>query len=111
MRRLGWPLPAAAVASVLAAIVVQRSGYSPVGAVFAAAIYFITWWTLLFAVLPFGVRTQHDAGEVIQGTSAGAPLEARIGRVALITTIVASIAFILIVLALGARIIPLDLRG
>ena len=26
------------------------------------AIYFVIWWLVLFAVLPFGVRSQHEAG-------------------------------------------------
>ena len=27
---------------------------------FGLAIYFIMWWLTLFAVLPFGLRMQHD---------------------------------------------------
>ena len=40
----------------------------------AAAIYFIIWWTVLFAVLPFGVRSQGESGTVIPGTDPGAPV-------------------------------------
>ena len=36
------------------------------------AIYFIIWWTTLFAVLPFGVRNQIDEGQVTPGTEPGA---------------------------------------
>jgi len=28
------------------------------------AIYFIIWWVVLFAVLPWGVRSQEESGEV-----------------------------------------------
>jgi len=35
---------------------------------FAIAIYFIIWWTVLFAVLPIGVRTQAEDGAVVPGT-------------------------------------------
>ncbi len=35
---------------------------------FGLALYFIIWWTVLFAVLPFGVRTQGEAGEIVPGT-------------------------------------------
>lgn len=28
------------------------------------AIYFIIWWTALFALLPFGLRTQAEENEV-----------------------------------------------
>ena len=27
------------------------------------AVFVIIWWTLLFAILPFGVRGQHEAGD------------------------------------------------
>ena len=34
----------------------------------AIAIYFIIWWTVLFAVLPWGVRSQDETGTVAKGT-------------------------------------------
>lgn len=41
------------------------------------AIYLITWWLVLFAVLPFGVRNREEASSdpsfLIPGTDAGAP--------------------------------------
>ena len=37
------------------------------------AIYFVAWWVLLFIVLPFGVRSQDEDGEVVPGTDPGAP--------------------------------------
>jgi predicted secreted protein len=43
-----------------------------------AAVYFVVWWICLFMVLPFGVRNQVDAGEVVPGTEAGAPLAPRL---------------------------------
>src|SRR5438128_2571148 len=40
----------------------------------ALAIYFIIWWVVLFAVLPFGVRNAGEAGlEVEPGHDPGAP--------------------------------------
>ena len=39
----------------------------------ALAIYFITWWIVLFAVLPWGVRSQSEAGDVVPGSDPGAP--------------------------------------
>ena len=107
----GWhlsPVAIAAWACLVAAGLLQYMRVAPIGALLAFAIYFIVWWTCLFAVLPFGVRTQNDEGEVVQGTSAGAPINPRLGRVAALTTIVASIAFALVLLALGLKIVPLD---
>jgi predicted secreted protein len=37
------------------------------------AIYFVLWWVVLFAVLPFGVRSQAEEGAVARGTDPGAP--------------------------------------
>ena len=30
----------------------------------AVAIFFLIWWVVLFAVLPLGVRSQHEDGEM-----------------------------------------------
>jgi predicted secreted protein len=59
----------------------------------AIAVYFIIWWVTLFCVLPFGVRSQAEAGEVAPGSDPGAPAIARIGRVALINSLVALVVF------------------
>ncbi len=53
------------------------------------AIYFIVWWTVLFAVLPFGVRGQHEDGEVTDGTEPGAPVVPRLGRKMAATSVLA----------------------
>ena len=39
----------------------------------AVALYIVIWWLTLFVVLPFGVRTQGEAGDVVEGTPASAP--------------------------------------
>ena len=44
------------------------------------AIYFIIWWVVLFAVLPWGVRSQQESGEVTPGTDPGAPAVHRVWR-------------------------------
>ena len=55
---------------------------------FAIAIYFVIWWTVLFAVLPIGVRTQGEDGDVVPGTPESAPTRPRLLRVVLLTTLV-----------------------
>ncbi len=55
----------------------------------ALALYFVIWWVTLFVVLPFGVRSQQEAGEVTAGSDPGAPASVRFGRIALINSIVA----------------------
>jgi predicted secreted protein len=64
------------------------------------AIYIIIWWLCLFLVLPFGVRNQIDAGEVVEGTDPGAPVIFRIWKKLLVTTILALIVQGLILWAL-----------
>ena len=44
--------------------------------VFAIAVYFICWWMVLFAVLPIGVRTQEEAGEIVTTWCSGEMNEA-----------------------------------
>ena len=53
------------------------------------AIYFIVWWLTLFVVLPFGVRSQHEAGEVPPGSEPGAPAKMNTLRIFGMTTLVA----------------------
>ena len=55
------------------------------------AIYFVVWWIILFAVLPFGMRTQQEEGDVVLGSAASAPVRPRLLRTALATSIVAAI--------------------
>lgn len=59
----------------------------------AIAIYFVIWWTTLFAVLPFGVRSQAEEGEISPGTDPGAPAKPNIPKVVLINTTVAGVVF------------------
>ena len=53
----------------------------------ASPIYFIIWWTVLFAVLPIGVRTQGEDGAVVPGTPESAPAAPRLLRVVVLTTV------------------------
>ena len=75
------------------------------------ALYFIIWWTVLFAVLPFGVRTQGEDGTVVPGTPASAPTAPRLARVALITTLVAAVVFAAVWAVIAYRLVDLDLIG
>ncbi|MEL7543518.1 MAG: DUF1467 family protein [Pseudomonadota bacterium] len=61
--------------------------------VFAIAIYFVLWWTVLFAILPLGVRSQDEDGSVVPGTEPGAPIAPRLLFKALLTTVVSAAIF------------------
>ncbi len=58
------------------------------------ALYFIVWWTVLFAVLPWGLRTQEEEGEVVPGTPASAPAKPRLARLFAVNTLVATVVFV-----------------
>jgi predicted secreted protein len=57
----------------------------------AIAIYFLIWWVVLFAVLPWGVRAQGEEGA--PGTDPGAPMVPRLRAKLLWTTVVASVVW------------------
>ena len=54
----------------------------------AFAVFFIVWWTVLFAMLPFGLKTQDDADDVTLGTVSSAPRGPHMLKVVIRTTIV-----------------------
>jgi predicted secreted protein len=61
----------------------------------AIAIYFIIWWTTLFAVLPWRIRNAHESGsQVEEGHDAGAPTAHGLKWKALVTTVIATAIFI-----------------
>jgi predicted secreted protein len=74
----------------------------------AFAIYFIIWWVVLFAVLPWGVRSQDEDGTIIPGSDPGAPAIPRLRRKLAWTTIVAAIVFALWYVVYTYRLITLD---
>lgn len=54
-------------------------------------VYLVIWWTILFAVLPLGVRRVENPG---RGQERGAPERPQLLRKAVITSIVAAILWI-----------------
>ena len=60
---------------------------------FGVAIYLVIWWTVLFAVLPIGVRTQGEDGVIVPGTPESAPTAPRLLRVVFLTTAISALVF------------------
>ena len=77
----------------------------------ALGVFFVIWWVVLFAVLPFGVKTQAEAGEVVSGTASSAPVNPWLLRKAAVTTVIALLLFALFIAVSGSgfsiRDIPL----
>ena len=65
----------------------------PIPVTMAVAIYFTTWWIVLFAILPWGVRSQDEARDVVPGSDPGAPTLPHIAVKALWTTGVSAVVF------------------
>ena len=74
----------------------------------ALAIYFIIWWVVLFAVLPWGIRSQEESGEVVPGSDPGAPSLPRLVRKLVSTTLVSLVVFAICAIVYSYRLISLD---
>ena len=86
----------------------------------ALAIFFLIWWVALFAVLPWGVRSQHEGQEqcqepgqeerddMVPGTDPGAPVRFRLGRTLLWTTLVSAAVYAAGYLAYAHRLVSLE---
>lgn len=57
------------------------------------AIFLIIWWVVLFATLPFGLRTQDDEKDVTLGTVSSAPRGPHMLRAVVRTTVVSLLVF------------------
>ena len=60
--------------------------------------YFVVWWIVLFAVLPFGIRPTPDADPATGWR--GAPARPRFWRVVIATTLVAALVWGIAVLVI-----------
>jgi predicted secreted protein len=66
----------------------------------AIAIYFTIWWIVLFAVLPFGVKSQQEADDVVPGTDRGAPMAPLLMKKAFWTTMISLALFAVLIAAI-----------
>ena len=73
----------------------------------ALAIYFVIWWIVLFAVLPRGVRSQHESGQMTPGADP-APVLVNLKRKLVWTTIVATAVFAAWFVIYEYRLITID---
>ena len=77
--------------------------------VFWVAVYYIIWFLTLFTVLPFGVRTQGEAQEVVPGTPSSAPANIKLLRVLAINSVVALVVFAIIFFLIMNNIVSSDM--
>ena len=72
------------------------------------AIFFLIWWIVLFAVLPWGVRSQAEGGEVAPGTDPGAPAIPNLRRKLIWTTVVSAVVFAVCYAVYVEHLVTLD---
>ena len=77
----------------------------------AIAVFFILWWLVFFAVLPFGVRTQEEDESTVEGSVSSAPSRPLLLRKALIATVLAALVFaglywLIVVAGIGLDDVP-----
>lgn len=74
----------------------------------AIGIYFVIWWIALFAILPFGVRTQQEEQSIVPGTPESAPVAPLLVQKLIATTIAASVLFAFVYWILTTSGLTLD---
>lgn len=73
----------------------------------AIAIYFLIWWIMLFAVLPWGVRAQGEA-DAPPGTDPGAPTVPRLRAKLIWTTIASGVVWAICAVLYAKGLVTLD---
>lgn len=72
------------------------------------ALYLTIWWTVLFAVLPFGSKSFAEAGVDPEGGDPGAPVNPNLKRKFITTTWVSALVLLVILGVVNFHIIDLD---
>ena len=74
----------------------------------AVAIFFLIWWIVLFAVLPWGVRSQQEDAEIAPGTDPGAPAIPKLRQKLVWTTLVSAVVFAACYVIYVERLVTLE---
>ena len=78
------------------------------GPIWTISVYFVVWWTALFAILPLGSRSHSEAGSHISdGGDPGAPVNPNLKKKAFTTTWVAAIITAMIWVVMQYGLIPI----
>ncbi len=75
----------------------------------AIALYGVIWFMTMFLVLPFRLKTQGEAGDVVPGTPSSAPSDAQMLRKAKLVTLIATVAFVVIAGIILSEVITYDM--
>ncbi|ODA68502.1 hypothetical protein A7A08_00325 [Methyloligella halotolerans] len=73
------------------------------------AVYFVIWWIVLFAILPFGVHPQGESEEeTVPGSAESAPTKTHFGAKLIATTLVAGVIFAAVYFLIFQGVVTLD---
>jgi predicted secreted protein len=72
------------------------------------AIFFLIWWIVLFVVLPWGVRSQEEGGQIAPGTDPGAPAIPNLRKKLIWTTLVSVVVFAACYVIYVERLVTLE---
>ncbi|MEM7546866.1 MAG: DUF1467 family protein [Pseudomonadota bacterium] len=71
-------------------------------------LYAVFWFICLYMILPLFVRNQEEAGDVVPGTSAGAPDEPLMRKKLIWTTISASVVWVVVFAFIQSEIVTVE---
>ena len=77
----------------------------------AFVVYLLIWWVTLFGVLPMGVRGQAEENDIVNGSEPGAPVNSNIKRKFVITTVIATIIWVIVCAVIISGILSWDDLG
>ena len=78
------------------------------GLLFYVSVYMIIWWTVLFTILPLGVRSHHEEGiEVPGGGDPASPVNPKLGRKFFTTTWISAICLVVVWVAMHFGLVHL----
>ncbi len=66
----------------------------------AVVLYLVFWFMTLFVVLPLRLQSQREAGDVVPGTPASAPVNPNLKRKFLLVTLVATMLWVPVVVVI-----------
>jgi predicted secreted protein len=80
--------------------------------VFSISVYLVIWWVVLFAILPLGVKSHHEAGiEVPGGGEPASPVDSKLKRKFFTTTWVSALVFAVVWVCFTFHLVHLPSYG
>ena len=70
--------------------------------------FLLIWWMTLFIVLPLGIKGQAETGDIVEGSEPGAPVESNIKTKFKLTTILATIIWVVVSAIIWSGLVSWD---